>query len=401
MKSKTKLSTAILIGSAVIGATNCEAQIENNSKDLQKDSKNENQLEPKIFIPKKDSIELEQRLKELSTTTYKGKLERGAMCYESGGITEVDYVCPICGENSIKKHSEVSSIGKIGKIFKEIKSLGYDVVLDVDDFCEKCSGKTIQDPSLKFKIRFSPNSKYHIARTNIISDYNCLLQFLLNKEKYPDIDGRELTIGDNIDVIYKMTGLGKVYQENERLPIIIIRDSIELENRLKFLSETPYSGVLYSPISFQPSCYVSSFSSSYGYYVCPTCGKETRRLKSVLSDVGKIEGIVKIIKDAGYDVVLEQKEYCKYCSGRIFLNNASFVFKIRFSENSDYHIVKSSILGDYICLWRFLLYKKTYIQDRTGYTIHDNVDIIQKMTGLGSDLNIPIKPKKKKKWYEE
>ena len=28
MKNKTKLSTAFLIGSAVIGATNCEAQVE-------------------------------------------------------------------------------------------------------------------------------------------------------------------------------------------------------------------------------------------------------------------------------------------------------------------------------------------------------------------------------------
>ncbi|MBP1630813.1 MAG: hypothetical protein H6Q15_1706 [Bacteroidetes bacterium] len=401
MKNKTKLSTAILIGSAVIGATNCEAQVENNSKDLQKDSKNENQLEPKIFIPKKDSIELEQRLKELSTTTYKGKLERGAMCYESGGITEVDYVCPICGENSNKKHSEVSSIGKIGKIFKEIKLLGYDVVLDVDDFCEKCSGKIIKDPSLKFMIRFSPNSKYHIVRTNIISDYNCLLQFFLNKEKYPSINGRELTIGDNTDVIYKMTGLGKVYQEYDRYAKIIIRDSIELEKRLKFLSETPYTGEFYSPISFQPSSYESSISSSYGYYVCPTCGKETRRPSLVLFDIENIEKIVKQIKDAGYDVVLEQKEFCKYCSGRIFLNNASFVFKIRFSENSDYHVVKSDISGDYSCLFHFLLFRKTFVVNSRRYTIHDNIDIIQKMTGLGSDLNIPIKPKKKKKWYEE
>jgi len=393
----TKLSTAILIGSAVIGSTNCEAQVEKDSLELSNNPNKENQLEKKFPIIKKDSIELEKRLKELSITPYFGKLNTGAMCYESGSaIISKDYICPICGKKSDIKNYDHWGISEIREIVKDIKSLGYDVILDETQFCEVCNGEKDTNPYLYFKIRFSENSPYHSTNSNILSDYNCLLQFLLGKEKFTSDREVEKSIYDNVYIIYKMTGLGKEIIKEYRSQTIIKKDSVELENRLKILAQTPYTGNFGY---YGATCY-TGFYESYDYYKCPTCGKETRRTTSQLNSLKQIEKIVNKIKESDYDVSLEQKEYCKYCTHRVFIKEPTLVFKIRFSDSSDYHIAQSSVLSDYSCLQEFLLNRKTFLDNRSIKTIHDNVDIIQKMTGLGSDLNIPTKPKKKKKWYE-
>jgi hypothetical protein len=81
----------------------------------------------------------------------------------------------------------------------KIKSLDYDAVLDKTEFCPICSKKNIQNPELIFKIRFSDEAGYHIARSNIVNEYQCVFDFLSKPDEYK---------GDKA-IIQKMTGLGE------------------------------------------------------------------------------------------------------------------------------------------------------------------------------------------------
>ena len=136
MKSKTKLSTAILIGSAVIGATNCEAQVEKDSLELSNNPNKENQLQKTFPIIKKDSIELEKRLKELSETEYKGELRGGAMCYMPMYINDRPYTCPVCNTIQMVSAFDAIAIDTIRVKVQKINDIGYDVILDENEFCE-------------------------------------------------------------------------------------------------------------------------------------------------------------------------------------------------------------------------------------------------------------------------
>ena len=90
-------------------------------------------------------------------------------------------------------------INQIDDIVEQIKTLGYDAVLDKTEFCPKCSKKNIENPELIFKIRFSDKADYHVVRSNIINEYQSLFEFLSNPDKFT---------GDKV-IIQKMTGLGE------------------------------------------------------------------------------------------------------------------------------------------------------------------------------------------------
>lgn len=169
--------------------------------------------------------------------------------------------------------------------------------------------------------------------------------------------------------------------------IIIKQDSVELEKRLKELSNNycEFGNIISTTCG-------NIVDNEYGYYVCPNCGKKTRRNGRSINELIAVENIVKKIKDAGYDVILEQKEYCKYCSHRMFIKDASLVFKIRFSSNSDYHVARLNNLIDYFSLIDFLSNKKIRAK---GDNIYEVIEVINKMTGLGSEIIISNpKPKK-------
>jgi len=125
----------------------------------------------------------------------------GAECYDPAIPEYRDYVCTYCKNVIKEKYSNwmVRSIDQIDEIFKNIKGLGYDVVLDKTEFCPKCSKKEIQKPELIFKIRFSEEDDYHIVRSNIVNEYQCLYDFLKNPDEFT---------GDKT-IIRKMTGLGE------------------------------------------------------------------------------------------------------------------------------------------------------------------------------------------------
>jgi len=229
-KNKTKLSTAILIGSAVIGSTNCDAQVEKDSL-----------VNLKII---KDSVELEKRLLILSKTKtiYESETFIGATCYfivpESYTkvhiIKKEKYICPKCGITTIRKDEYLETIKRIRLIVSQIKSYGLDVQLDESEFCNNCSETCIQDPSLIFKIRFSEDSKYHIAWSNKIDDYYKILELIqdkINNEEY------ETSIIDAIITINKMTGLGKKIIDNKHF----VFDNSDREEYIKLLKESNFS----------------------------------------------------------------------------------------------------------------------------------------------------------------
>jgi len=158
-----------------------------------------------------DSLRLEQRLKELSQTEYTGELAWGAMCYKIAMPVYVDYSCPYCDDTIKEKYNNwtIYMINQIDDIVEQIKTLGYDAVLDKTEFCPKCSKKNIENPELIFKFRFSSKANYHVARSNIVNEYQCLLAFLSGQDKYAGAQGQEYALHDNIAIIQKMTGLGK------------------------------------------------------------------------------------------------------------------------------------------------------------------------------------------------
>ncbi len=165
-----------------------------------------------------DSIRLEQMLKQLAENEFKGKLAQGAMCYVLVMLEGVDYTCPYCGGTTAYESGwSINGLDEINEIFNNIKSLGYDVVLDKTEYCQHCNKEAIEDPAPVFKIRFSPQSEYHEEKSGIINEYKCLLAFLKGRKKYIDRTDEEHAIHDNIEIIQKMTGLGENLEIEQQL----------------------------------------------------------------------------------------------------------------------------------------------------------------------------------------
>ena len=116
------------------------------------------------------------------------------------------------------------------------------------------------------------------------------------------------------------------------------------------------------------------------------------------------------MKQLGYDVILDEHEFCVKCEGeaskiikekeffkRIQYPNAQLIFKIRLSPNEVYHTAQSDIRSDYNCVLEFLK-GNDFCRGARDATlpIHDNIDVIQKMLGLGKDI-----PFVKRKWSIE
>jgi len=133
-----------------------------------------------------------------------------ASCYVTVVDYYEDYVCSHCGNTIKEKYTKqiISYIGQIEYGVNQMKGLGYDVILDKTEFCPHCSKKGIENPVLIFKIRFSEEADYHIARSNIINEYYCLYEFLKNPDEYLETQDVK-TLPEKIAIIRKMTGLGE------------------------------------------------------------------------------------------------------------------------------------------------------------------------------------------------
>ena len=127
-------------------------------------------------------------------------------------------------------------------------------------------------------------------------------------------------------------------------------------------------------------CYDPGVVEQYEDYICSHCGNTIKGKYSnwIIHIINTIEDIVNQIKELDSDVILDKTEFCPYCSKKN-IENPELIFHIRFSDEVDYHTVRSNIINEYQCLYEFLSNPDEY----TG-----NQEIIRKMTGLGEDLKI-------------
>jgi len=135
--------------------------------------------------------------------------ETAVTCYYSVTPYPTDYVCSYC-DHTVKDQYEgylIFCISLIEDAVNRIKKLEYDADLDKTEFCPNCSQKNIENPELIFRIRFSEETEYHIARSNIVNEYRCLLEFLSDPDKFME-EQNEIILREKIAIIQKMTGLG-------------------------------------------------------------------------------------------------------------------------------------------------------------------------------------------------
>jgi len=127
-------------------------------------------------------------------------------------------------------------------------------------------------------------------------------------------------------------------------------------------------------------CYEPMIEEQYMDYICSHCDNTIKGKYGnwIIYNINTIEDIVNQIKDLDYDVILDKTEFCPYCSKKN-IENPELIFQIRFSDEADYHTVRSNIINEFQCLHEFLSNPDEY----TG-----NREIIQKMTGLEEDLKI-------------
>ncbi len=191
-------------------------------------------------VTMKTSQELEDRLNQLAKEEYKGERFPGAMCYAMASPIEEEFQCPICGSKIISTNYEQRSLESIKRDVDIIKTFGYDAILvcthkqatietyqyppeppttiaDEDSLYintetkakTKTETKEVTETELTFKIRFSDKEDYHVVNSNIESDYDILVAFLKGAEIRKSFNDATIPLHDNIDVIKKMTGLGK------------------------------------------------------------------------------------------------------------------------------------------------------------------------------------------------
>ncbi len=226
---KVLLSASVL--PLVIDACSTQQAVTENDETTMSIDKNNS-----VHIYNQSSKELEERLNRLASQEYKGELFPGAMCYSIALPSEEEFLCPICNQKIITTSYNSASLEKIKQDVDIIKSLGYDAVLTcshktetytfppkliiIDDEIVSNDSETQTDSidkqrtitTLTFKIKFSDKEDYHIVNSDIESDYDILVAFLKGAEIRGSFNGATIPLHDDIDVIQKMTGLGKDIQ---------------------------------------------------------------------------------------------------------------------------------------------------------------------------------------------
>jgi hypothetical protein len=84
-------------------------------------------------------------------------------------------------------------------------------------------------------------------------------------------------------------------------------------------------------------------------------------------------------------VLLKEPEYCSNCSSEVEGMECTYTFQIRFCPNDDYHVIKTDDACDFVCLHSFLMGGIGYHVCKTDEMLHDKIDTICKMTGLGAE----------------
>ena len=160
-------------------------------------------------------------------------------------------------------------------------------------------------------------------------------------------------------------------------------DSATLAKRLQRLKEVRYD-TTELPIAM---CY-SMAAPIVENYVCPVCGKETPSTSYQLGNMRSIRQVVENMKNLGYDVQLDEREFCQYCNGKKS-DYPSLIFRISLNKNGHYHVAYSNLYDDYANLMTFLVCEKK--KDFVNSVSNNKTEAekvfrsIEKMTGLTID----------------
>jgi len=152
-----------------------------------------------------------------------------------------------------------------------------------------------------------------------------------------------------------------------------------LEKKLKELAETPYTGEL----QYGAMCYSPAFPD-IGEYICIVCNKKTEHVcgEFFIDKLIKSREIIRILISNGYDVQLDEREFCKYCNVNEIDYEPKPHLSIRFDENDNYRTSKAG-LNSLKLLQAFLLGRDHILgaYDNT-VALHESIDILCNMTGL-------------------
>ena len=94
------------------------------------------------------------------------------------------------------------------------------------------------------------------------------------------------------------------------------------------------------------------------------------------------------MKNLGYDVQLDEREFCQHCNGKKS-DYPSLLFKISLNRNGYYHKAYSNLYDDYANLMTFLVCEKK--KDFVNSVSNNKTEAekvfrsIEKMTGLTID----------------
>ena len=160
-----------------------------------------------------------------------------------------------------------------------------------------------------------------------------------------------------------------------------ILDKNLIEERLRVLANTPYT-----KIPFAAMCY--SIMGDFVHFVdyeCPKCGYISKCQEDNIRALERVRRIVPEFKTVGYDVLMKEPEYCESCLKNEEYKEQCYIFKIRFNPDDEYHIARTNDLYDFVCLQAFLMGGVGYHAKREDEMLHDKIDTINKMTGLGAD----------------
>ena len=197
----------IAIGGAATIATSCSVN-ENVTKSNPSADETSDAKQQKTTTS--DSTSLVQRLKVLATAQYDTIALPNAMCYSIAAPMEENYVCPKCGAETASTAYANGNIRSIRNVVKDIKSMGYDVLLDESQYCQKCSAKKFENPTLCFKIRFSKNAEYHVAYSNASADYYAVKAFFEGEKSFKTyVSNNRDEAERTLKIVEKMTGLKK------------------------------------------------------------------------------------------------------------------------------------------------------------------------------------------------
>jgi len=186
-----------------------------------------------------------------------------------------------------------------------------------------------------------------------------------------------------------------------------IMNKEELEERLRELSKTD----TVSDFGSGAMCYFPASPSPVDY-ICPECGKITTQSDFLIHDIITIREHVSEMHDMGYDVFLNEKEFCIHCGDNAkefvslsdyewgykesfdsFLNRKKYdpelVFGIKFENESEYHVVRSNLSFAYKDVLGFLKGNDGSLDINDDMeTFRYHVEILQKMLGIGLDILI-------------